>query len=265
MNDKMAVSSEMAGMVDITDLSLAAQTMPNRSNILTTHPKMQMQLLHIGNEQSPLLVIDNLLAQPELLVAHACRQPFVANSPYYPGVRAPAPLQYQQLLLQALQPTLLEVFALPQRPLSFSVCHYSIVTTPPTQLKLLQRIPHFDTVEPHALAAVHYLFQGDLGGTAFYRHRKTGFETIDHSRMQDYYRSLESENDGPNLPKANAGYIDGDTPLFEQIANPAGVFNRLVIYPRNLLHSGHIPADSPLSADPRQGRLTISSFIDCQP
>ncbi|RVU33372.1 hypothetical protein EOE67_17335 [Rheinheimera riviphila] len=226
---------------------------------------MQIQLLHIGMEQSPLLVIDNFVAQPELLVAHACRQQFVANSPYYPGVRAAAPRHYQQMLLQSLQPTLLEVFALPERPLSFSVCHYSIITTRPTQLKLLQRIPHFDTVELHALAAVHYLFQGDLGGTAFYRHRKTGFETINQSRMPDYYRSLESENDGPNFPKARAGYIQGDTPLFEQIANPQGVFNRLVIYPRNLLHTGHIPASSLLSADPRQGRLTISSFIDCQP
>lgn len=244
---------------------LPATTMLSGGNILTAHAQMHVQLLHIGLEQSPVLVIDNFVAQPELLVAHACRQQFVANSPYYPGVRTPAPLQYQQLLLQSLQPTLLEVFALPQRPLSFSVCHYSIVTTPPTQLKLLQRIPHFDTVEPHALAAVHYLFQGDLGGTAFYRHRKTGFERIDQHRMPDYYRSLESENDGPNLPKATAGYIQGDTPLFEQIANPAGVFNRLVIYPRNLLHSGHIPASSLLSADPRLGRLTISSFIDCLP
>lgn len=252
-------------MTGSDQLPLSAPSMSNSGNILTAHAQMHVQLLHIGLEQSPLLVIDNFVAQPELLVAHACRQQFVANSPYYPGVRAPAPLQYQQLLLQSLQPTLLEVFALPERPLSFSVCHYSIVTTPPTQLKLLQRIPHFDTVEPHALAAVHYLFQGDLGGTAFYRHRKTGFETIDHSRMPDYYRSLESENDGPNLPKANTGYIQGDTPLFEQIANPPGLFNRLVIYPRNLLHSGHIPATSPLSADPRLGRLTISSFIDCQP
>lgn len=244
------------------NLSNSGQPLSVAGHLLTTHPQLHVQLLHIGQELTPLLVIDNFVAQPELLMAHACHQQFVANSPYYPGVRASAPLQYQQLLLQSLQPTLLEVFALPLRPLSLSVCHFSIVTTPPTQLKLLQRIPHFDTVEPHALAAVHYLFQGDLGGTAFYRHRKTGFETIDHSRMQDYYRSLESENDGPNLPKATAGYIQGDTPLFEQIANPAGLFNRLVIYPRNLLHSGHIPASSPLSADPRLGRLTISSFID---
>jgi hypothetical protein len=261
-----SVSDAVAKLAQPTTFAAAISRQPPNvaGQMLTTHPQMNIQHLHIGQEQSPLLVIDHFVGQPELLIAQACRQPFLANSPYYPGVRSAAPRQYQQLLL-SLQPLLLEVFALPQRPLSLSVCHFSIVTTPPNQLKLLQRIPHFDTVEPHALAAVHYLFQGDLGGTAFYRHRKTGFETIDHSRMPDYYRSLESENDGPNLPKANAGYIQGNSPLFEQIANPQGVFNRLVFYPRNLLHSGHIPTTSPLSADPRKGRLTISSFIDCQP
>ncbi|HEX5793278.1 MAG TPA: DUF6445 family protein, partial [Rheinheimera sp.] len=126
---------------------------------------MQITTLSIGNEQSPLLIVDNFIAAPEQLLADACQQRFVANSPYYPGVRAPAPQAYQQVLLQSLTPVLRDVFALPAGALSFSVCHYSLVTTPPQQLKLLQRIPHFDTTERHALAAVHYLFHGNQGGT----------------------------------------------------------------------------------------------------
>jgi hypothetical protein len=50
--------------------------------------------------------------------------------------------------------------------------------------------------------------------------------------------------------------------LFEQIAAQPGVFNRLVVYRRQLLHSGMITQHTSLSADPRVGRLTISSFID---
>lgn len=226
---------------------------------------MQITTLSIGNEQSPLLIVDNFIAEPEALLADAGQQHFVANSPYYPGVRAPAPLSYQQVLLQSLTPLLREVFALPAGALSFSVCHYSLVTTPPAQLKLLQRIPHFDTTEKHALAAVHYLFHGDQGGTAFYRHRKTGFETIDNSRAPTYFAALEAENDGPNIPGRDAGYIAGDTPLFSQIAAAEGIFNRLIIYRRHALHSGIIPPGASLSADPAQGRLTISSFIDLQP
>jgi len=223
---------------------------------------MQITRLTIGKEQSPLLVVDNFVPEPQSLVDFAASQRFLANSPYYPGIRAAAPQAYQQFMLHSLQDTLIDYFELPATKLGFSVCHFSLVTTPPTQLKLLQRIPHFDTTEKHALAAVHYLFQGDQGGTAFYRHRKTGFESIDESRTLEYYRSLESENNGPHLPKATDGYIQGDTPLFEQIAAQPGVFNRLIVYRRHALHSGVITKDTSLSADPRLGRLTISSFID---
>jgi hypothetical protein len=223
---------------------------------------MQITKLTIGKEQSPLLVVDNFVPEPQSLVDFAASQKFLANSPYYPGIRAAAPQAYQQFMLHSLQQTLIDYFELPATQLGFSVCHFSLVTTPPTQLKLLQRIPHFDTTEKHALAAVHYLFQGDQGGTAFYRHRKTGFESIDESRTLEYYRSLESENNGPYLPKAVDGYIQGDTPLFEQIAAQPGVFNRLILYRRHALHSGMITQHTSLSADPRVGRLTISSFID---
>ncbi|PKM18390.1 MAG: hypothetical protein CVV11_13815 [Gammaproteobacteria bacterium HGW-Gammaproteobacteria-15] len=226
---------------------------------------MQITRLSTGKEQSPLLLVDNFIPQPEALVEYACGQQFLANSPYYPGVRSAAPESYRQFMLQSLQATLIDYFALPATALGFSVCHFSLVTTPPTQLKLLQRIPHFDTTEKHALAAVHYLFHGDQGGTAFYRHRKTGFETIDDSRTMAYYRALEAENDGPNLPKASDGYIGGDTALFEQIGAQQGIFNRLIIYRRHALHSGIINQNTSLSANPRLGRLTISSFIDMQP
>lgn len=223
---------------------------------------MQITRLTIGNEQSPLLVVDNFIPQPDSLVDYAASQQFLANSPYYPGIRTAAPAAYRQFMLHSLQQTLIECFELPTTKLGFSVCHLSLVTTPPEQLKLLQRIPHFDTTEKHALAAVHYLFQGNQGGTAFYRHRKTGFECIDESRTREYYRSLESENNGPDLPQTTDGYIQGDTPLFEQIAQQPGVFNRLIVYRRHALHSGVITKETSLSADPLLGRLTISSFID---
>ncbi len=84
----------------------------------------------------------------------------------------------------------------------------------------------------------------------FYRHRKTGFECIDESRTLEYYRALEAENNGPHLPKVSDGYIQGDTPLFEQIAVQPGVFNRLIVYRRHALHSGVITQDTDLSARP---------------
>jgi hypothetical protein len=143
------------------------------------------------------------------------------------------------------------------------MCHYSLVTTPPAKLVMLQRIPHIDSVTSNGLASVHYLFRKDLGGTAFYRHRSTGFEYIDASRRERYVQVLEKENSGPDGPGTE--YINGDTPLFEQIAKQDGVFNRMLIYRRNSLHSGCIGKDFVPDANPATGRLSINSFIDLVP
>lgn len=246
-----------------------AASVSGQQQLLQLHPALKLSALRFGAERTPVLIADQFVAEPQRLVDAACRAEFVANSPFYPGVRAEAPAAYRQLLLGALSQTLIEFFQLPTKKLSLSVCHFSLITTPPTQLKLLQRIPHFDTTTPHALAAVHYLFQSNGNtpnsgsGTAFYRHRKTGFERITPERELAYYRALESENDGPNLPKADAGYIQGSTALFEQIGTAHGLFNRIVFYPRHLLHTGIVTPQMSLSADPTMGRLTISSFIDC--
>jgi hypothetical protein len=140
------------------------------------------------------------------------------------------------------------------------MCHYSLVTTPADQLELLQRIPHVDSVATNGLASIHYLFRKNLGGTAFYRHRATGFESLDESRNERYFRTLAAECAGPDAPAP--GYINGDTPLYQQIAKQDGIFNRLLLYPRNVLHSGCIAPDFVPDADPRTGRLSINSFIE---
>ena len=97
---------------------------------------MQITRLTIGKEQSPVLVVDNFVPEPESLVDFAASQKYLANSPYYPGIRAAAPQAYQQFMLHNLQDTLIDYFDLPATQLGFSVCHFSLVTTPPTQLKL---------------------------------------------------------------------------------------------------------------------------------
>tara|TARA_R110000850_G_scaffold14353_23_gene45986 strand:- start:2600 stop:3271 length:672 start_codon:yes stop_codon:yes gene_type:complete len=222
---------------------------------------MTSSLYQLGDEKSPLLVIDNFLQNAQLLVEDACQQRFVQNSPLYPGLRAPVPISFQLLFLNALTRQLQEVFQLKGAKLSLSLCQYSIVTLQANQLALLQRIPHFDSTKRDELAAVFYLFKDDLGGTSFYRHKKTGYETIDEERRIPYLKSLESENGTNNIPQQ--GYINGDTVLFKRIGEQKGIFNRLIVYRRQNLHSGSISPSFVPSADPRKGRLTISIFIDC--
>jgi len=224
---------------------------------------VNIRKLTLGAEGAPLIVVDDFVPNPDELVDYAMAQNFGVQGRYYPGIRCIAPQSYQQFLLTTLGGLILECLGAKRGTLGFSMCHYSLVTTPADQLELLQRIPHVDSVAKNGLASIHYLFRKNLGGTAFYRHRATGFESLDESRNDRYFRTLEAECAGPDAPAP--GYINGDTPLYQQIAKQDGVFNRLLLYPRNVLHSGCIAPDFVPDSNPRTGRLSINSFIDLLP
>ncbi|MET0533000.1 MAG: DUF6445 family protein [Steroidobacter sp.] len=228
--------------------------------ILDLHPNLRLDKQTLGREGAPLLVIDNFVAEPERLIKKAATAQFAPGGRFYPGIRAKAPPSYEHFLATYLQPLLVEHFGLASRSLRLTMCHYSLVTTPAAQLNPMQRIPHVDSLAREGFATIHYLFKGNLGGTAFYRHRATGYESLNEVRGPEYFRVLESENAGPDRPEEK--YINGDTTLFEQIGRAEGVFNRMLVYRRNSLHSGSIdPAFVP-DADPRTGRLSINSFIE---
>ena len=208
---------------------------------------------------APLLVIDNVLADADALVELAASKYFGDVASYYPGVRAKAPLSYQQYILQQFGGLFAECFGLQPGTIRFSSCHFSLVTTAPDELEPAQRIPHTDSQFSNELAFVHYLFKRDLGGTAFYRHRKTGFEVVDHARKPGYLACVDEEGRGPD--RAASGYIHGSTALYEQIAAPQGVFNRMLAYRRNSLHCGNIPDSFVPDPNPRTGRLSLNGFL----
>ena len=135
--------------------------------ILQLHPDIGIRKLTIGLEQAPLLVIDRFVADADKLVRKAASKQFTASTRFFPGTRVEAPLSYQQLIIDAFKTTLLEFFGLAGTSFRFTMCHYSLVTTPPEQLAAIQRIPHIDSLGPNGLASIHYLFKTDLGGTAF--------------------------------------------------------------------------------------------------
>ncbi len=218
-----------------------------------------MQTLAIGRERAPLVVVDDLIADADALVALAATKQYGAVDSYYPGVRARAPLSYQQFILTTFRDAFRDVFGLGSRALRFTTCHFSVVTRQPAELVHLQRVPHVDSFAYDELAFIHYLFKRNLGGTAFYRHRATGFEIIDQARALGYLETVAREKAGPDSPAA--AYIDGDTALYEQVERQEGVFNRLLMYRRNSLHSPCIGPDAELIPDPRLGRLSLNGFL----
>jgi hypothetical protein len=223
------------------------------------HPDFRIQKLMIGREHSPLIVIDNLVDNAEQLVEQAASKIFADVPGYFPGIRAKVPLAYQRFVIQHLRNTLADFFGVTASTLHFTNCHFSLVTTPGDKLVTLQRLPHIDSPFASELAFMHYLFKSDLGGTAFYRHRSTGFEYVDLERNTEYCSRVSAELAGPD--NAPPGYITADSPLYEQIFSEMAKFNRLLVYRRNSLHSGNLAKGFVPDSNPRTGRLTINGFL----
>jgi hypothetical protein len=215
----------------------------------------------VGREGQPVLVIDDFMAEPEGLIVYAeSGDPFQASPhDYYPGVRKPAPSQYAAELCSKYAKQLREIFAFGASEPDVLLSALSITTTKPGKLRPVQRLPHFDTSDPRQLAVVHYLCEARHGGTSFYRHRQTGYETIAQERLRDYAALLKQQVMTEYAPPP--GYMQGDNPLFERIASFEARFNRALIYPSNLLHSGNILLPHSEDHQPRTARLTVNTFL----
>jgi len=234
---------------------------PGRGGLASLDGKPRTKIEFIGKERAPLVVIDDFSADPAALVAAAetgARFRSVVGN-FYPGVRAPAPEAYLREVIARLEDPLREIFGLQGAPLKASESNFSLVTTPPYLLDPRQTIPHFDLTDHRMLAVLHYLCPADRGGTSFYRHRGTGFESITRQREDPYLMRLAAEMDALGLPPQ--AYVDGDTPQFERIAHVDAAFNRLVAYRSVNLHSASIPRDFGFAQDVRKGRLTLNTFM----
>ena len=222
----------------------------------------QIRVERIGQEQNPLLIIDNFYAEPDQLLQQACSEPgFTAQaSDFYPGLRKQIRGDYPTQSLQCIVPLVREYFAVaPERTAQLSLCAFSLTSTAPEQLRPIQSVPHIDTHDPLQFAMVHYLCTESFGGTSFYRHRSTGHESITQECLTNYFKILKQEVMDQQQTQFN--YINGDTDLFERIYQVPVVFNRAIVYRSNQLHSGDISAQLGLSTNPRQGRLTANSFF----
>ena len=210
-----------------------------------------------------MLVIDDFAADPDALVDHAAAlAPFPpAQQTFYPGLRAPVPMGFVQAVHDYMAPALQAVFGLAGQSVVSGGWEFSLVTTPPKALTLRQRLPHIDSTNPGNLALLLYLAPEGQGGTSFYRHRSTGFETIGEARFDASEAALAAEA----AEHPPSGYICGDTPIFERIADYAPVFNRLIAYRSQGLHAASLAPGFVGAADPRKGRLTLNLFFHFRP
>jgi hypothetical protein len=222
------------------------------------NPDRRMEIVRQGVEQQPVIVIDDVLAEPEAWRALAGRLEYGRIGPHYPGLRAPVPPGAAEAMRGELEGVLASTFDLDPVPPVFE-CYFSLVTTAPEALAPIQRLPHVDGLEQARIAILIFLSGTEMGGTAFYRQRATGFETLDPERFPRFEAALRAGVAEHGLPPA--GYISGDTPLYEKIASYEARPNRALIYRSRALHCAEIAPGAALRASATDGRLTVNSFL----
>jgi hypothetical protein len=226
------------------------------------NPDMAWAIVHIGQDKTPVITIENVLKKPSFLVDYAAIEvSFDLEDDViggYPGIRAAAPLNYVESLVKAVDPLIRDVFGLQNVNLAGAECSFCIVTTPRKALHPLQCIPHIDTTYPLQFAILHYLCPESFGGTAMFRQTATGIETVTEAVAEAYQRARDAVliSDPPQKD-----YVKIDDPHYSQIASFQAAFDRVIIYPSNLLHSGVITEAEPFDHSPRGGRLTSNIFV----
>ncbi len=230
---------------------------------------MSIQLFELGEEHAPLLVIDNFVEDPDLLVRRAAAlAPFPpVEGNQYPGTRRllyptrDATYDYVQQACRSVAPLLRQVWGVER--FAVTEASFSMVTRRPAFNHPVQRVPHYDSFDPADLAVLHYLSKSPKGGTGFYRHRRTGFGMLTSERHKAYVAAVEEDirEFGDPPPR----YVDESTPAWEKIASVEGLYNRCIIYQGAFFHSSLIPHDFDFSDDPTTGRLTGNIFLRALP
>jgi hypothetical protein len=228
---------------------------------LRLHPDFRHEVVRIGNDAAPVLVVDNFLSDPETVREYVFESGvFKPGYASYPGMQSVVPAIYVHALRLFLVEILKPVFGLENAQLAKAFSGFSLVTTRPEKLELVQRLPHFDTTDRQQIALLHYICPPGKGGTAFYRHRATGYEYVDETRVANYTDAVKAELRELGTPPAR--YVNATTAQYERIASFEPAFNRVLIYRSTTLHSADIAEDFDFDPDPRTGRLTVNALFN---
>lgn len=215
-----------------------------------------------GMDVHRVIIIDNFLADPAEVRRLAMNLDMAEdNKSFYPGVSA-VPNWDCSSLYYALQNILERTI----KPSEISL-RISAMTTKPKDLLPMQSRPHAD----HCYAAgMIYLNTPEQcsGGTAFYRHRATGFEWLpttylDHHRAAADRLGISIETLDERLkaePTATGQYITGTNDEWELIDSIDMRNNRFVVYTGNLFHSAYY-TENMFGDAIDQRRLTFNFFI----
>ncbi len=245
---------------------IAEHRIMNNQDDYQINQHLHISTMLVGNEQEKILIIDDLAQTPNALVAYAAQENGfdIHKGPcnFYPGLKLKAPTKYSDNLMPVIKKIIATHYdeISPDWEMHKAECAMSLITIEPENLRVVQTTPHFDTANPYQFAVLLYLCNENHGGTAFYRHKATGYETIRRNIRKEFEDIYFKEIETSSRPKA---YFTESDDYFEKIGIVNPRFNRMVIYRSCLLHAAHIQPSS-VNPDPRTGRLTINSFVAFQ-
>ena len=223
------------------------------------NPAIQVRRVFMGGEQQPLMIVDNVLDQPQRMIEAAANATFYKpEHTNYPGLNAPLPLSYCHTVVNSLRGPIEAAFGLARSEHLKYFGFFAVATVDATKASPVQKIPHHDSPDPNRLALVHYFCGEPYGGTGFFRHKQTGYESIDGAREETYVPLARKEL---AHVEGTAKFAGPDMTNYDLIGQVAAVFNRLVIYRSHVLHSALLAAAG-ASSDPAAGRLTANGFIE---
>jgi len=225
------------------------------------NPDAKVEWVRIGRRDIRLSLIDDVLQDPKSVAALGFEQSYSADrSNLYPGFRAVVPEGFSTAFRGWLTPILRRTGVLDARQtIEQDQSFFSVVATASEDLLPLQRIPHYDSTDPNLFAAVIYLCDTRFSGTAFYRHRRTGYEEITAENVRNYQLALNSDMRLHGAPKKE--YMAGDNLLFEMIFANELKFNSAIIYPGRLLHAARIGKQFRPPQNKDEWRLTITALL----
>lgn len=226
------------------------------------NPPAGVHIRAVGAEQTPVIVWDDfsdcLVQLKHFAREQASFEP--DRQSLYPGVRAQLPESFSQAFRRQIEPVLRRVYNLPGRSTWATVYQYlSMINRPESELAVLQRLPHFDSTDDNSFALLLYVNPGKFGGTGFFRHRPSGYETVDQQRFGRFVDAAEHHMAVQGLPRSR--YTTGSDGHFQLLDTIDYKPNRLLAYPGKLLHSGLINPSFDLGANPASGRLTANLFV----
>lgn len=220
-----------------------------------------VELVRIGRQGIKVSLIDNVLEDPHGVAALGFAASYDRDrSNLYPGVRAATPDSFAAAFRAWLAPILQRNGVLGERQiLERDTSYFSVVATASQDLLPIQRIPHFDSTDPNLFAAVIYLCDSRFSGTAFYRHRRTGYELITKDNVENYRLALNSDMEVHGVPAKE--YMNGDSALFEAIFSNELKFNSAIVYPAGVLHAARVPKQFDPPPDQSEWRLTLTALL----